>query len=51
MSRPRETIFAQNTGKPPWLGFLLAVFVLLFGGCTVGPNYRTPVVETPQAYK
>jgi NodT family efflux transporter outer membrane factor (OMF) lipoprotein len=51
VSRPRETIFAQNTGKPPWLGFLLAVFVLLFGGCTVGPNYRTPVVETPQVYK
>jgi NodT family efflux transporter outer membrane factor (OMF) lipoprotein len=30
---------------------LLAVVVLLLGGCAVGPNYRTPVVETPPAYK
>lgn len=33
------------------LGFLVAVAVLQFSGCVVGPNYHTPVAETPQAYK
>jgi NodT family efflux transporter outer membrane factor (OMF) lipoprotein len=27
------------------------VVVSLFGGCTVGPKYHTPPVETPPAYK
>ncbi len=30
---------------------LLAAVVLQFSGCAVGPKYRTPVVETPSAYK
>jgi NodT family efflux transporter outer membrane factor (OMF) lipoprotein len=28
-----------------------ALFVLLLGGCTVGPNYVRPPVDTPPAYK
>jgi NodT family efflux transporter outer membrane factor (OMF) lipoprotein len=30
---------------------LLAVAVLQFSGCTVGPNYHRPPVETPPSYK
>jgi NodT family efflux transporter outer membrane factor (OMF) lipoprotein len=50
MSRPLENISVENTGKTPWLKILLALVVLVFG-CAVGPNYRTPPVETPPAYK
>jgi NodT family efflux transporter outer membrane factor (OMF) lipoprotein len=42
---------AENLRKASWLQVLLAVAVLPFSGCVVGPNYRTPVAETPQAYK
>jgi NodT family efflux transporter outer membrane factor (OMF) lipoprotein len=34
-----------------WLESLLAVAVLQFLGCTVGPKYHRPVVDTPPAYK
>ena len=51
MSRHRETISSKNTAQTHWMDALLAVVVLLLGGCAVGPNYRTPVVETPPAYK
>src|SRR6202166_3747262 len=30
---------------------LLGLVALLLTGCTVGPKYRTPVVQTPPAYK
>jgi NodT family efflux transporter outer membrane factor (OMF) lipoprotein len=50
MSRPRENISAENAGRTPWLKFLLGLVVVVFG-CAVGPNYRTPTVETPTAYK
>ena len=26
-------------------------FSILFGGCTVGPNYRRPVIQTPAAFR
>ena len=29
----------------------LALFSLILGGCTVGPDYRRPPVETPQAWR
>ena len=51
MSRHREMILSKNTAHTHWMDALLAVVVLLSGGCAVGPNYRTPVVETPPAYK
>ena len=41
----------MNTRNPLWLQTLLAAVVLQFVGCTVGPKYHRPVVETPPAYK
>ena len=41
----------KNAQKILWLEVLLAVAVLQFGGCTVGPNYHRPLVVTPPAYK
>jgi len=32
-------------------GVLSALTVLQLSGCTVGPKYRTPTMETPAAYK
>lgn len=32
-------------------GSISAVSVLLFAGCTVGPNYRRPAAEVPATYK
>ena len=37
--------------RPPWPGVLFAVAMFQLGGCTVGPKYHTPTVETPPAYK
>jgi NodT family efflux transporter outer membrane factor (OMF) lipoprotein len=41
----------MNTRNPLWLQALLAAAVLQFVGCTVGPKYHRPIVETPPAYK
>jgi NodT family efflux transporter outer membrane factor (OMF) lipoprotein len=41
-------------GKPrqaPWLATLLAIAVLEFTGCAVGPKYHPAAVQTPPAYK
>jgi NodT family efflux transporter outer membrane factor (OMF) lipoprotein len=46
----RENYFAENAEKKSSLKVLLVLVVLMFG-CAVGPNYRTPSVETPTAYK
>jgi len=51
VSDPREPCFAEEMEIPDWAWALIAIVVLVLGGCTVGPNYRTPVVETPSAYK
>jgi NodT family efflux transporter outer membrane factor (OMF) lipoprotein len=45
MSHPRDDSFAG------WPLGVVALVVLSFGGCTVGPNYRTPTVDTPATYK
>src|SRR5271167_3058499 len=42
---------ARNAPNILWLDVLLAVGVLQFVGCTVGPKYHRPAVETPPAYK
>src|ERR1700722_1513266 len=43
--------FAVETPLPPsWL-FLLAIAVLQFSGCVVGPKYHPPVIQAPPAYK
>jgi NodT family efflux transporter outer membrane factor (OMF) lipoprotein len=47
----RETIFARAAGENHRPKVLLALVVLSCSGCTVGPNYRTPVVDAPAAYK
>ena len=42
---------AVETPRPPsWL-FLLAIAVLQFSGCVVGPKYHPPVIQAPPAYK
>jgi NodT family efflux transporter outer membrane factor (OMF) lipoprotein len=51
MSRNREMLSTKKRTQTRWQRNLLALAVLLSGGCAVGPNYRTPVVETPTAYK
>ena len=51
MKRLRKLILPRNSRRAPLLVVLLAVAVLQLSGCVVGPNYRTPVAETPQAYK
>jgi len=41
----------KNARKMFWLEILLAVAVLQFAGCTVGPKYQRPPVQTPPSYK
>jgi NodT family efflux transporter outer membrane factor (OMF) lipoprotein len=50
MSHPGKKFFTEIIKEFSSLEILLALLVLVTG-CTVGPNYRTPVVETPSAYK
>jgi NodT family efflux transporter outer membrane factor (OMF) lipoprotein len=50
MTRPLEKFFFGNRAKSSWLKVLLVPVVLSYG-CAVGPNYRTPTVDTPPAYK
>jgi multidrug efflux system outer membrane protein len=37
--------------RPGFHAFVVAGSALLAAACTVGPNYRRPVVETPSAYR
>jgi NodT family efflux transporter outer membrane factor (OMF) lipoprotein len=47
VKRPRKIISIEH----PWLGILLAMTVLPFSGCAVGPKYHPPVAQAPPAYK
>jgi NodT family efflux transporter outer membrane factor (OMF) lipoprotein len=51
VKRLRKMISAATSRQAPWPEVALAIVALQFSGCTVGPNYHTPVAETPQAYK
>ena len=51
MSRLREPFLVEDRANADWLWPLLVIVVLVLGGCAVGPNYRTPAVDTPTAYK
>jgi NodT family efflux transporter outer membrane factor (OMF) lipoprotein len=51
VKRFQKSILAAASRRTLGFEVLLAVTVLQFSGCTVGPNYHTPVTETPQAYK
>jgi hypothetical protein len=44
-------IFVKNRRRTLWRGFLLALAVLPFSGCAVGPKYHPPVAPAPPAYK
>jgi NodT family efflux transporter outer membrane factor (OMF) lipoprotein len=44
-------IHVENLREASWLEALLALAVLQFSGCAVGPKYRPPMVQTPPAYK
>ena len=44
-------VFTRDVFKPAWRLTLLAFALLQLGGCTVGPNYHTPVAQIPPAYK
>jgi len=40
-----------NSPQARWCIGLLALGILAFSGCTVGPKYHPPVVQAPSAYK
>jgi NodT family efflux transporter outer membrane factor (OMF) lipoprotein len=50
VKRDRKMTIGENIRQATWQA-LLAIAVLQFGGCTVGPKYHTPVAQTPPAYK
>ena len=41
----------ENLRRAAWFGVLLAIVVLNFSGCAVGPKYQRPTAPTPPAYK
>jgi NodT family efflux transporter outer membrane factor (OMF) lipoprotein len=51
MNQVQKITVGKNARKRALLVVVLAVAVLPFGGCTVGPKYHRPPVETPPAYK
>jgi NodT family efflux transporter outer membrane factor (OMF) lipoprotein len=48
---PRPRPYFEKPRQPIWLKVLLAIAVLQFSGCTVGPKYNRPTAEVPPAYK
>ena len=51
MKRAGRIIFVEKKRRVLWRGLLLALAVLPFSGCAVGPKYHAPVVQAPSAYK
>jgi len=51
VKHPRKAILVENSRQESWLAVLFATAALQLGGCAVGPNYHTPVVQAPPAYK
>ncbi len=51
MKRPQKVPSFSNPRQAPWLATLLAIAVLEFAGCAVGPKYHPAAVQTPPAYK
>jgi NodT family efflux transporter outer membrane factor (OMF) lipoprotein len=49
--KPARMIFAMNARQAPWSKVLLLLAALQLSGCAVGPNYHTPAVQVPPAYK
>jgi NodT family efflux transporter outer membrane factor (OMF) lipoprotein len=50
-SSPRKINFVKHSLHAIGPKVFFAAALLQLNGCTVGPNYRTPVVDTPAAYK
>jgi NodT family efflux transporter outer membrane factor (OMF) lipoprotein len=48
---PLRMISFENLRRGPWALVFLAMVVLPFTGCAVGPKYHPPVVQAPPAYK
>ena len=51
MKPAQNTAFMGNLVRPARRVTLLAFALLQLSGCTVGPNYHTPVAQIPPAYK
>jgi len=51
VKHPRKALLVENSWQAPRLAVLFATAALQLSGCAVGPNYHTPVVQTPPAYK
>jgi NodT family efflux transporter outer membrane factor (OMF) lipoprotein len=51
VKRPGKIISLENMRRAPWPLVLLAMAVLPFAGCAVGPKYHPPMVQAPPAYK
>jgi len=51
MNQAQKISAGKNARKTALLVIVLAIAILPFGGCTVGPKYHRPSVETPPAYK
>jgi NodT family efflux transporter outer membrane factor (OMF) lipoprotein len=47
----RKIISFDSLRREPWALVFLAIVVLPFTGCVVGPKYHPPVVQPPPAYK
>jgi len=51
VKRSQEMFLIVNSPQARWCAGLLALGILAFSGCTVGPKYHPPVVQAPPAYK
>ena len=51
MKRLRKIVSLENPRRTNRLTVLLALGVVAFAGCTVGPKYHPPAVQAPSAYK
>jgi NodT family efflux transporter outer membrane factor (OMF) lipoprotein len=51
VKRSRNMNLGAISQQTPWLGGLIAIALLQFTGCTVGPKYHPPAIQAPAAYK
>jgi NodT family efflux transporter outer membrane factor (OMF) lipoprotein len=51
VKRLRKTTSVENPRRSNWPAVLLAIAALQLSGCEVGPNYHSPAVQAPPAYK
>lgn len=51
MTRSHDKVESSTRLPARWMALAVAVTVLPFVGCAVGPKYKTPVAPAPPAYK